>query len=344
MHDIYIKKFTEKIAAQWDAYVNNHPDSTFNHLSGWKQVIESSFKHKTYYIYAVKNDSIIGILPLVYMNSFLFGSFLISMPFLNYGGILADSDEIEIKLTQEAISIAQKLGVNFLELRHTDEKNINLNNKYDKIAMLLELPDKHEKLWKGLKAKVRNQVRKGEKSNLTVQFGRLDKLNDFYRVFAENMRDLGTPVYSNKFFKNILTEFEESWICAVYHENQPVAAGFICGFRGKLDIPWASSLRKYNNLNGNMFMYWHILKFACESGFKVFDFGRCTPNKGTHRFKKQWAAQPLQLTWQYWVKNGGDLPGINVENKKYQLLIDTWKKIPLAISNRIGPSIVKNIP
>ncbi len=160
------------------------------------------------------------------------------------------------------------------------------------------------------------------------------------------MRDLGTPVYPKKFFNNILKEFPETtWICTIYtKDEQPVASGVLVGFKEMLEIPWASSLRNYNNYSPNMLLYWGVLKFACEKGYKVFDFGRSTPNEGTYKFKEQWGAKPLQLYWHYWLKNGGHLPELNPKNPKYQIAIKIWQTLPVGLTRLIGPAIVKNIP
>ena len=160
------------------------------------------------------------------------------------------------------------------------------------------------------------------------------------------MRDLGTPVYSKSFFKNILEEFPETtWICTVYtKDKQPVASGFLLGFKEIIEIPWASSLRTYNRYSPNMLLYWSSVKFACEKGYKVFDFGRSTPNEATYRFKEQWGAKPVQLYWYYWIRNGGTVPELNPGNPKYSIAITIWKKLPVSMTRIIGPSIVKNLP
>ena len=344
MNDIQIKTLDSDTSSAWDEYVSHHPDASFYHLSGWKSVIEKSFGHKAIYLYAMKNSRVVGVFPLVHLKSILFGSFLISLPYLNYGGVLANDNEIENLLLADAIKTAQNLKADFIELRHTAAKDLNLMNKQHKISMFLTLPNDPEILWKNLDAKVRNQVRKGEKNNLTIEHGSIEKLHDFYAVFSINMRDLGTPVYSKQFFKNIIQQFKVSKIFIVYSKDKPIAASMVMGLKNRLEIPWASSLREYNQLCANMFMYWHVLKYACESGYSQFDFGRCTPEESTYRFKKQWGAQPVQLNWQYWLANGKPLPEINPNNSKYQSAIKIWQKLPVGVTKLIGPPIVKYIP
>jgi FemAB-related protein (PEP-CTERM system-associated) len=180
---------------------------------------------------------------------------------------------------------------------------------------------------------------------MRVDRGKLDLLDDFYEVFAINMRDLGTPVYPKRFFEAILESFSETTsICAVYAGARPVAAGFLIGFNGMLEIPWASSLRDFNRYSPNMILYWTVLKFACDHGYRVFDFGRSTPDEGTYRFKAQWGAVPTPLYWHYWMRQGDQLPELNPDNPKYAMAIWLWKRLPVSLTKWIGPSIVKNLP
>jgi FemAB-related protein (PEP-CTERM system-associated) len=180
---------------------------------------------------------------------------------------------------------------------------------------------------------------------MTVRIARYEELDNFYKVYSINMRDLGTPVYPRQFFRNILDHFpENSWICTVSIGTTPVASGFLLGFKEKLEIPWASSIREYNRLGPNMLLYWSCLEFACIHGFHVFDFGRSTVGEGTHRFKEQWGAVQHPMFWHYWMAEEGDMPEINPSNPKYRLAIGMWKKLPVSLTNLLGPRIVRNIP
>jgi len=329
----------------WDEFASRHPEARAPHLSGWKSVIEKSFGHSCYYLAARDNGRVRGILPLAHLRSKLFGSFLISVPYLNYGGILAEDEAARQELFDYACQLGKRRGAAHLELRHVAAQMANLPTKQHKVSMLLDLPEQPEKLWDNFKAKLRSQIRKPQKENLTVRFGREDELEKFYHVFAINMRDLGTPVYSIHFFANILAAFpRQAHICTVYREQEPLASGFVFGFREVLEIPWASASREYNALAPNMLLYWSVLEFAIQQGYRQFDFGRCTLNEGTYKFKEQWGSKPLALHWQYWLANGGVLPEINPHNPKYQLMIRTWQKLPLGLTRWLGPAIVKNIP
>ena len=300
----------------------------------------------TCYLLAMENQAIAGVLPLVRLKSLLFGNYMVSMPFFNYGGFCADRPDIRAGLLHEAVRIADAEGSSHVELRETDRLDLGLPVKTSKVSMRLELPARAELLWKSFSAKLRSQIRRPEKEGMTVRVGRADELESFYRVFSINMRDLGTPVYAKQFFANILDEFPEStWIHTVYAKSgEPVAAGFLVGFKDMLEIPWASSLRSYNQHSPNMLLYWSVLSFACEKGYRVFDFGRSTPGEGTFRFKEQWGAHPTQLHWHYWLRGGVKMPELNPKNAKYRTAIQLWRKLPLGITKVLGPAIVKNLP
>jgi FemAB-related protein (PEP-CTERM system-associated) len=180
---------------------------------------------------------------------------------------------------------------------------------------------------------------------MTCRIGRLEELEGFYSVFSVNMRYLGTPVYPKLFFNNILEEFpENTWICSVYMGNTPVASGFLAGFKNRMEIPWASSLRSHNRFSPNMLLYWSCLKFACEQGYKTFDFGRSTAGESTYKFKEQWGATPSPMIWSYWVREEGNIPDLTPRNPKYRLAIGIWKRLPLPVTQILGPRIIRNIP
>ena len=332
---------------QWDAFVMASEQSVCYHEIGWKEVIEKSFRHKTFYLISEdKLGRIDGIFPLVQLKSHLFGNFLVSLPYFTYGGVCASSQEGFKKLLSEAELLATDLNAEHMELRQSEHLYEDLPVKTTKVAMRLTLPCDPETLLKSFPSKLRSQIRRPQKEGMVTKIGREDEIDNFYSVFAQNMRDLGTPVYAKSFFWNILEAFPEtSWICTVFtKDNRPVASGFLLGFKEGMEIPWASSLRRYNPLSPNMLLYWSMLKFACEKGYRFFDFGRSTPGEGTYRFKEQWGAKPVQLYWHYWLRNGGTPPELSPKNPKYNLAIRIWKSLPVPVTRVLGPAIVKNLP
>jgi FemAB-related protein (PEP-CTERM system-associated) len=332
--------------AAWESFVNSAHGATSYHRFGWKAAITKSFGHKCHYLAAIdEKGEWHGVLPLVHMHSRLFGNFLISVPFVNYGGLLYNNDVAARLLLSEADKLRRSLKANHTELRHVRRALDAMPTKEHKVTMILALAADEESQWKLFNPKLRNQIRKAQKSGLRSAIGYLDLLDDFYHVFARNMRDLGTPVYAKRFFRNVLETFPETTrIFVVYHENRMIAAGIGSWFRGILEMPWASSLTEYKTLCPNNMLYWEAIRFAIARGFSKLDFGRSTPHEGTYNFKKQWGAVPVQLYWQYLLDEGSTMPQLNPSNPKYQAAIRVWQKLPIPITKLLGPLIVQNIP
>jgi serine/alanine adding enzyme len=332
---------------QCDAYVRAHPAGNAYHLSAWHRIVESSFGHQTFRLTAQDEaGAVTGVLPLVRLKSRLFGDFMVSMPYVNYGGPCANDNAARAALLGEAMQLAQASGVRHLEIRGIAPETVHgLQSRSTKVSMHLALPPTPEELSQRFTSKLRSQIKRSQQEEAAVAFGGKDQLDGFYEVFAENMRDLGTPVYAKKFFASILSEMPESArICVVSLRGQPVAAGFLIGFKGIVEIPWASSLRRFSKMSPNMLLYWSVLKYACEQGYQTFDFGRSSPDSGTFKFKAQWGASPVPLHWSYWLPDGGALPELSPQNPKFQLAIKVWQRLPVPVTKIIGPSIVKNLP
>jgi FemAB-related protein (PEP-CTERM system-associated) len=336
----------QSASALWDRYVLDSCTTTGYHLTAWRQVIEQACGHPTVYLMARDDHGDVrGVLPLVVLASRLFGRFLVSMPFFNYGGVDAGDREIRDRLLDAAAQEAKTLDASHVEIRQAQPLPIGWQCKDHKVSMRLSLPSDFQTLFKGFASKLRSQVRRPQKEGMTVKLGGVDLLEEFYGVFSRNMRDLGTPVYGKGFFRTILETFpKETAVCSVSSEGRTVAAGLVYSFREMMEIPWASSDRRYDRLAPNMLLYSSVLEYACQQGCKVFDFGRSTVDSGTYRFKEQWGAKPVPLYWYYWLKDDRPLPDLNPHNPRYRLAISLWRKLPLPIANTLGPHIVKYLP
>ena len=354
---IFVKIIDPSISETWDKYVYGHPDSISYHLFSWKTVIEKTYGHKTYYLAAFTKDletALSGILPLVHLKHVLFGNSLISLPFFDMGGILADNDEIEKALLDEAIKLGKLLNIDRIEFRHTNKHDcfskLNLLNsmryaaKNHKVRMLLELPDSSKALITSFKSKLRSQIKKSIKMGLKSKIGGLELLDDFYSVFLINMRDLGSPVHSKKLMRKVMEQFNDhTRIVTIHKDKKPYAASIIFGFKDILENPWSSSLRKFSRLSPHMLLYWTMLEYACDNGYKYFDFGRSTPGQGTYKFKQQWGAKPETLHWQYLCFNNRSVDEERSENSRFNIAIQFWQKLPVNVTAILGPMIRKNI-
>lgn len=336
----------EREKASWNSFVSRMDDTTAYHQFEWNEVISKSFGHRVHYLAAVgAHGEWQGVLPLAHMRSRVFGNFFVSLPFVNYGGLLHCNKAAEALLLDYAEELRRVHGAAYVELRHASCRIEDLPTRQHKVAMVLDLADDVEDQWKLLNGKVRNQIRKAKKSGLDFSIGGLDLLDSFYAVFARNMRDLGTPVYAKRFFRNVLETFTDTTrVFVVKQDRQVIAAAIGLWYRDRMEVPWASSMKEFNAFCPNNLLYWRLIVFAIERGLSKFDFGRSTPYEGTYNFKKQWGAVAIPLFWQYLTEERTELPELSPSNPKYKLAIRTWQRLPVALTKIIGPGIVRNIP
>lgn len=358
---ITVSNYIPEDSWNWDEYVSSHPKSSLYHLSSFKTIIEESYEHKARYLVATAEQAestepkIVGILPLIHMKSLLFGNNLISMPFFDVAGILSNDEAVERSLISRAIEMAKKLNAQTVELRQCitgrnfndyDSKTrsgILCQTRTDKSRLLLKLPETSQQLMKSFRSKLRSQIKKPIKEGLEVKIGFQELIPDFYRVFSINMRDLGSPVHSVRIIRKTLMAFPDTArVIVVHYKQTPVAAGLVIGFKDTLANPWASALREYSRMAPNMLLYWKMLEFACEHGYRQFDFGRSTPDEGTYKFKKQWGAEPEQLYWHQISFNKREI-GLTPNKDKFRKIIQVWKKLPLPVTIYLGPLLRKHI-
>ena len=336
---------TAEDGQKWQQYVDSLPESSHYHRWGWKAVIEKAFGCPTFYLMAVDAGMVVGILPLAWQKSFLFGSFLTSLPFLSGGGVLAKSKAAEDALLKEAIALAGRLGARHLELRCRRDPQLGLPTKTNKVALTQAIGPDSEEMLRNLPHKVRSDVRKAMQSGFTAELLGEEALDDFYRIFAINMRELGTPVYGKSFFREILRVFSSgTHICLIRLGGKPVAASFLMGYRDVIEAGWSASLYQYLALKPNMFLYWSIFCLAGQKGYRVFDFGRSSVGSGTHRFKLQWGSQEVPLYWAYWLPEGASPPELNPQNPRYRVAIKVWSRLPIGVTKILGPPIARCLP
>ena len=332
-------------AEEWDEFVRGRSGWTHFHLYGWRGIMQRIFHHECRYL-AVRDAAgrLEGVLPLVRVRSAIFGHYLVSMPFLNYGGPLGTAEAVSA-LAQSAVELAESEGVKLVELRSRIEQPLPLRVSHRNITVLRDLPEGGDTsaLWTALGSKLRSQVKRPQKEGLVVRFG-ADQVAPFFRVFAHHMRDLGTPTQPLRFFEALAAGFgDDVWFGCVYHGDEPIACG--CGFRwsNEFEMTWASSLVAYNRLAPNMLLYWAFMERAVQEQLRLFNFGRCTPDGGTHRFKRQWGSRDEPLWWYQWSRgNAAATP--SPDAGAYSLGPRIWKRLPLGLATAIGPHIVRGIP
>ncbi len=343
---LYRKEDLSGILPRLESFVRSCGVLSLSQDPGMLSVLDRGLHHEPYALVAHRETDIEGCLLLALVKSSIFGSFLVSLPYVNTGGIVCAEEGIGSRLIDAAVGLANQLRVRYLELRHEKEvQHLALNlTSSAKVHMRLALPDTSAKLWDSLHSKVRNQIRKAQKIKLSTCWGGEDLLPEFYDVFSRNMRDLGTPVYGKSLFRSLLKQFgDRTEVCVVRQERRPVASALCLHGLGVSEVPSASSLREYNHTNANMLLYWNLLQRAIELGQATFDFGRSSRDSNTYRFKKQWGAVEVPAAWQYYVRKG-NISEMRPDSPRYQVLIRCWQQMPVALTRIVGPMIVRGIP
>lgn len=331
----------------WDNYVFNHENASAYHRFAWQEAVHSTYNHKVMGLIAREytTEKVVGVLPAVLMKTPLLGKKLCSLPFCDVGYAIADSDEIQNQLIEYLIQQGATTGSKHVEVRDiaaTPEETKLLANK--KVRMLLPLPSDSHALMASFKSKLRSQIRKAEKNGLTVQLGLSRVLiDDFYKVYTQNMRDLGSPVHAKRWFQNIVSAYGDNCIVSVvYKDDIAIGGGLVIKNNTQASIPWASTLRDYNRLAPNMLLYWSLLAHCADNDISTFDFGRSTYEEGTYRFKKQWGATPQLLDWQVDGKSNSltnETASDTTPSKVRPAIESVWRKLPLNLTITVGSAI-----
>ncbi len=339
---IEIKQAQDSDDSLWDDYVNQHPDATFFHLFGWKKALEMSVKHKNYYLYALDGKAIVGVLPLGHIKSLLFGNTLVSTPFAVYGGILSDNDEIKALLRQAACDLAEELKVDHLELRNLKRENPDWPTKELYVYFKKELADNDDDNLKAIPRKQRAMVRKGIKAELSVEVNQ--DVNPFFQAYSESVRNLGTPVFPKKLFQSLITVFSDKLdILTITKDDTLVASVMNFYFRDTVLPYYGGGTSSARFLKGNDFMYWSLMQHSVQKGIKQFDYGRSKEGTGSYSFKKNWGFVPQPLYYEYYLVKAKEISEINPLNPKYQLFIKLWRKLPLKLSQFLGPIFSRDL-
>lgn len=337
-----IKLLDDAGMARWDEFVQGCPDATFFHKAGWRDVMMQAFGHRPYYFYAEDKGKVLGVLPLGHVNSVLFGNSLISTPFCVYGGAVATSEDARSALENAACDLAKELQVGYLELRNLSPSSISRPGKDLYVTFRKALDSDPEKNMSAIPRKQRAMVRKGISGGL-VSVVESD-LNRFYDVYAESVRNLGTPVFSKSLFETLLKIFpNETEILTVEHGGKAVSSVMSFYFRDEVAPYYGGGTAEARDLYANDFMYWEVMRRATERGIKVFDYGRSKKGTGSYRFKTHWGFEPTPLFYEYELVKSAQVPDINPLNPKYKLFIEAWKRLPLPASKLLGPFLARNL-
>jgi len=339
---MHIRTLDKSCREQWDNFVHTTPQATFFHLSGWQRVIEETCGHRTFFLYAEENGTFLGVLPLAQIKSLLFGHRLTSLPFCVYGGVVAINTEAEQALRQAACELAEQLNVDALEFRNLHEVHSDWATKKLYVTFRKTLLPDHDKNLKAIPNRQRAVIRKGLAANLKTE--QEQGWQRGYRLYAESLRNLGTPVLTARYFRALFDEFGSACRTQVItHKGRDVAGLISFYFRGQVLPYYAGSNHQARALHAHAYMYWALMCAAVEEGVYCFDYGRSKIDTGSYRFKKNWGFNPEPLYYEYFLVNSKTIPEVNPLNPKYRLFIQAWKSLPLPVANLIGPMLARNL-
>lgn len=337
-----VKLLDHSHETSWDAFVHAQADGTFFHLCRWRQVIESAFKHTGYYLLHEEDRQITGILPLIHVRSRLFSDALISTPFCVYGGILAANPVAWQALEQAAVELAETLQVSYLEMRQRVSRHEGWQSKDLYYTFRKPIGSDADANFQDIPRKQRAMIRKGMQAGLRSVVDA--DVHRFYRVYSESVRNLGTPVFSRRYLELLRETFGNACeIVTVLHGNKPVSSVMNFYFRDEILPYYGGGTTAARSLKANDFMYWEVMRRATEKGVRLFDFGRSKADTGPYHFKKHWGFDPNPLYYQYYLVKSDSIPDLSPVNPKYRRAISTWQRLPLWLTQRLGPWIARSL-
>ena len=329
-------------SSAWDRFVHSCSEASFFHLSGWRKVLEEAFGHKTFYLQATRVDEIVAVLPLAQVKSFLFGNSLVSLPFCVYGGAVGDPEACRL-LELEAAKLARELDVDYLELRNRTITQPNWPCKSDLYVTFRKSIDADaETNLLSIPRKQRAMIRKAITAGLESK--QETGVNGLYAAYSESVRNLGTPVFSKRYFKTLRQVFgDDCRVLSVYQGPARLAGVMSFYFRNEVLPYYGGGVAAARDLKANDFMYWELMRRSCEAGVGLFDYGRSKRGTGSYRFKKHWGFEEESLHYQYYLVKAKTVPNLSPSNPKYRFFINVWRRLPLWLSQLLGPYVSRSL-
>jgi FemAB-related protein (PEP-CTERM system-associated) len=340
---IVVRRYAVADKPRWDHFVRRCPNATFFHLSGWKDIIERVFRHRTHYLVAERGDMIVGVLPLAQIRSLMFGHSLVSLPFCVYGGCAAVDPEAFGKLHTHATDLAEQLDVDYLELRDLETREPVWKHQDLYVTFRKEILPEVEANMMAIPRKQRAMVRKGIKAGLASEID--ESVQRFFALYADNVHRHGTPPFPKRYFSELKCAFggDCEILTIVDASGRPVSGVMSFYFRDEVLPYYAGDFAEARDLAANDFKYWELMRRACERGLRVFDFGRSKLGTGSFDFKKNWGFEPTPLAYEYALRKRNAVPQNNPLNPKYRLFIAVWKLLPMTAANILGPHLSRHL-
>ena len=335
-----VRGFEAKDRPAWNEFVNRHSEGTFCHLAEWQDVLQRAFGHATYYLIAERGGMIFGVLPLAHIKSAIFSNALVSTPFCVYGGVLADDAVAGDALIEKACALARRLRVDYLELRNLRRSQPTWPSKDLYVTFRKPIKTASEDNMLAIPRKQRAMVRKGIQKELRVEID--SGVERLYSIYSESLRNLGTPIFSQRYLRVLREVFGESAeVLTISHQGRAIASVLSFYFKGDVLPYYGGGTTEARALAGNDFMYWSVMERARDRGVRTFDYGRSKRGTGAFDFKVNWGFEPQPLFYEYFLVRAKTMPNLSPTNPKFDRLIRIWRRLPLPLTQWLGPPLAK---
>jgi FemAB-related protein (PEP-CTERM system-associated) len=335
-----VREFTSADTVRWNEFVRRNPEGTFFHLAEWQDVLRKAFGHRSHYLLAERDGQIRGVLPLAHVKSALFGNSLISTPFCVYGGIVSEDEAAHRALATRACELAREMGVDYLELRNRRRQFPDWPAKDLYVTFRKPIEAESEANMLAIPRKQRAMVRKGIQKNLKSAID--SDPSRHYNLYSESLRNLGTPVFAKRYIEVLQQAFgKDCEILTIESEGAPVASVLSFYFRDEVLPYYGGGSAAARPVAGNDFMYWEVMERARQRGYKLFDYGRSKRGTGAFDFKSHWGFEPEQLHYEYFLVKAASMPNLSPTNPKYERVIKLWQRMPLGLTQFVGPFVAK---
>ncbi len=340
---IEVNMLDDASEAHWDAFVSAHDKATFFHRAGWRRVLQQAFGHRCYFLQAWESGKLVGILPLAQVKSLLFGNSLSSLPFCVYGGIVANHPEAAEALRARACKLAQELQVDALEFRNQEADGADWPTKDLYYTFIKDIDPDDEVNLKAIPNRQRAMIRKGAAEGLASEWDA--GCERIYRVYSESVRNLGTPVFTARYFRILREEFGSDCSVLMITQGDEDVCGVLNFYHKGTVLPYyGGSIARARTIRGsNDFMYWELMRRSREQGCNRFDFGRSKKDTGPFKFKKNWGFNPQPMPYAYHLVKAPKIPDLNPTNPKYRMMVEAWSRLPLPVANMLGPWLARSL-
>ncbi len=331
--------------ARWQGFVARRPDAHCTDLAEWRRIFGELYGIRSHNYAVTRGEEICGVLSLYHIRSPFLGTMLVTSPFFGYGGLYWDTPATRDALLARADELARELGVDYVELRLRQPLPAPYRTNTDFLEFDVDLPPTVETAWsETLGSNARQNVRKSQQHDLS--FHLTAEHGPCYRLLCRTLRAHGTPFHGERFFRQLRRHLSDRvQFAEVRHAGRMVAAAVVLRFRDGILTPYIGSLARSRGLRANYYQYWSIIEWCCREGVKRFELGR-SPRDSTHvQFKRKWGGREVPLYYNYrLIDPRKRYRSVSRPSPAQRLATVIWKRLPLAVTRRVGPAVFRYIP